>query len=293
MWNDVNLSIIVNQKAIKLFGLEAAAYFAVITQIVPRVMAKQTADEKGFFPIDRHYVEEQCGLDLEHQYHCDSILVKSGILCESAESRDRICVDLKRYFSVLTEMDPKILDDIKKKAILSKTALEKDASNARAAKKAEERAEKAKLAEIEKAKREEKKKLDAERKEEKEKAIKNLMENHARTQFAGFSEEIQNQIVSWVDSVLEGCQGGNFLTYPAINVFCQQIKDFSKNDFGVISKLLNIAIAKSYKDAGWVINSYNSQMKSGQFQSKPNSAVNPGVPQKIANENSVDLNIVF
>ena len=289
MWNDVNLSIIVNQKAIKLFGLEAAAYFAVITQIVPRVMAKQTADEKGFFPIDRHYVEEQCGLDLEHQYHCDTILVKSGILCESAESRDRICVDLKRYFSVLTEMDPKILDDIKKKAILSKTALEKDASNARAAKKAEERAEKAKVAEIEKAKKEEKKKLEAERKEEKEKAIKNNMESHARAQFAGFSEEIQNQIVSWVDSILEV----SYLTYPAINVFCQQIKDFSKNDIGVISKLLNIAIAKSYKEAGWVFNIYNNQMKSGQFQSRPNSAVNPGVPQKIATEDSVDLSIAF
>ena len=54
MWNDVNLGINVNLKAMKLFGIEAATYFALITQILPRVAAKNTADENGFFSIDRN-----------------------------------------------------------------------------------------------------------------------------------------------------------------------------------------------------------------------------------------------
>lgn len=289
MWNDVNLFISVNQKAIKLFGLETATYFAVITQIVPRVAAKQTADEKGFFPIDRHYVEDQSGLTLEQQYHCDTILVKNGVLCESAETRDKISVDLKRYFSVLTETDAKVLDEIKKRAILSKSALEKDASNARAAKRAEERAEKARQAELEKIKKAEKKKAEAEVRKAKEAAVRTNMVNHARGLFADYGETIQNQVENWVDSVL----AQNFLNYPAINVFSQQLKDFSQGNVEVLSKLLNIAIAKSYKDAGWVINSYQSQMNSGRFQSKVNSAAKPGVPQKVATQDSVNMETLF
>lgn len=292
MWNDVNLFISVNQKAIKLFGLESATYFAVITQIVPRVAAKQTADERGFFPIDRHYVEDQSGLDLEAQYHCDSILVKSGILQESAESRDKICVDLKRYFSVLTETDPKILDDIRKKAILSKTALERDASNARAAKKAEERAEKAKQAELEKQKREEKRRLDEERRESKQQRIMHSMMNHAVAQFSTFDENIKTQVQNWVKSVL----AVNYLTFEAIDVFSKIVKEFSKNDSIVISKLLDIATVKSYKDPNWTIRVYQDQTNSTKFsmnKTTTSSAVKPSAPQKIASLDTVNFDEVF
>lgn len=292
MWNDVNLFINVNQKAIKLFGLESATYFAVITQIVPRVAAKQTADERGFFPIDRHYVEDQSGLDLEAQYHCDSILVKSGILQESAESRDKICVDLKRYFSVLTETDPKILDDIRKKAILSKTALEKDASNARAAKRAEERAEKVKQAELEKQRKEEKRRLDEERRASKQQGTLNNMIKHAVAQFSSFDESIQAQVQNWVKSVL----AVNYLTYQAIEVFSRVIKEFSNNESGVISKLLDIATVKSYKDPNWVVRVYQDQTSSAQVSADRkiiSSAAKPSSQQKIASPDTVNFEETF
>lgn len=281
MWNDVNLFINVNQKAIKLFGLEAATYFAVITQIVPRVLVKQTADEQGFFPIDRHYVEEQIGLNLEQQYHCDTILVRNGILEESVDSRDKITVNLKQYFSVLTESDPKVLESIQKRSVLSKSVLEKDASNARAVKRAEERAEKAKQVELEKAKREEQRLKAAENKEKKDSAIRVNMETRAVSNFSGFSEEIQNLARNWVDSIL----GHSRVSYQSIDLFCQKIKEFSQNQNKVISDLLEIAIVRNYNDPNWVLQVYQDQQRA---QTK-NTATKPKVPQKIATTDSVDF----
>lgn len=286
MWNDVNLTISINQKAIKLFGLETAAYFAVITQIVPRVMAKQTADANGFFPLDRHYVEEQVGLSLEKQYNCDTILVKNGILIESPESRDKITVDLKRYFGILTESDPDKLSEITKRSILSKTTLERDASNARAAIRAEERAKKAEQLELERIRKEEKKKQDAENKAAKDMAIRNGMKAYAIAQPLIKTAELQDKIQIWVDSIYDA---KSFLTRAAIDIFCRKLNEFSVNSKTNPAELLDIAAARSYKDAGWVISVYESQHPNGAKV----SAVKVQQEQKIGSVDTVNTDVSF
>ena len=66
MWNDVNLGINVNLKAMKLFGIEAATYFALITQILPRVAAKNTADENEIYGL--YNVNERIRLKFGQEY---------------------------------------------------------------------------------------------------------------------------------------------------------------------------------------------------------------------------------
>lgn len=218
-------------------------------------------------------------------------MIRHNILRESIESRDKIVVDLKQYFSILTETDSSVLDAIKKKSILSKSSLEKDVSNARAALRAEERKQKAEQLELEKVKKEEKRKKEAEQKEIKNAAIRNNMKNIALNQPLVNSEELQKKIKTWVDSIYDK---PDFLTKAAIEIFCKNIKTYvDKNKVNPID-LIEIATARSYKDANWVVSVYESQHKSQQYnnQSRDN-ATKVTAEQKIATDNTINTELLF
>ena len=275
MWNDVNLGINVNLKAMKLFGIEAATYFALITQILPRVAAKNTADENGFFSIDRKYVEEQIGLSCEKQYNCDSILGRNNLVASADDSRDRIAVDVKQFLSLVAESDPDKLAETMKRSNLPKSVLERDASNARAVARAEARAKKAEQAELERIQKEEKKAKEAEAREAKQAGIRLTMKSIAAT------DELKTALENWVDSIYDS---KNFLTKAAIEIFCNKISDYS-SDQTVQKELIEIATARSYKDATFVLEIY-----------KRVHTITPTkvqAPQKITSINSIDSSVSF
>ena len=281
MWNDVNLGINVNLKAMKLFGIEAATYFALITQILPRVAAKNTADENGFFSIDRKYVEEQIGLSCEKQYNCDSILSRNNLVASADDSRDRIAVDVKQFLSLVAESDPDKLAETMKRSNLPKSVLERDASNARAVARAEARAKKAEQAELERIQKEEKKAKEAEAKEAKQAGIRLTMKSIACAQRLAATDELKAALENWVDSIYDS---KNFLTKAAIEIFCNKISDYS-SDQTVQKELIEIATARSYKDATFVLEIY-----------KRVHTITPTkvqAPQKITSINSIDSSVSF
>lgn len=281
MWNDINLGITVNLKAMKLFGVETATYFAVLTQIIPRVIAKQTADEDGYFILDRNYIESQIGLNREKQYNCDSILSRHGILITAADSRDKISLDIKLWVGLIAESDPDKLAEVIKKSALPKTILDRDAANARAAAKAEERAKKAEQAKLERIRKEEKKAKDAENKEKKEQGIRITMKNIASHQPIAAVEEIKAALETWVDSIYDS---KNFLTKAAIEIFCNKIKDYS-SDVAVQKELVEIATVRSYKDATFVFDVYQ--------RSHAGTPAKVAAPQKIATVGAVRQDVLF
>ena len=108
----------VNTKAIQIFGLPTAAYFAVLADIYPRVVSKKLDEliHAGYFTVDRAYVESKCGLSPEEQYACDKGLERVGVIKVNPTNPDMIGISMDNMFTYLAEDDAKLLEQIKKKA---------------------------------------------------------------------------------------------------------------------------------------------------------------------------------
>lgn len=100
----------INIKLIKLIGLETAAYWSVLQEVLPRVKAKKTYDPTtGFFPLKRDYVTGKIGLTIESQYKCDKALAGLGLLMVDPEDPDKISVNVKGLVALIINEDPDTL----------------------------------------------------------------------------------------------------------------------------------------------------------------------------------------
>lgn len=116
-------NIQVNTKMIKIFGLQTAAYFSILSEIFPRVVQKKY-DElvgTGYFTVDRGYVESRCGLTVEEQLAADQGLARAGVLVSNPENPNMLSISMDNMFEILAEDDAKVLDKIRKKAKTKKT----------------------------------------------------------------------------------------------------------------------------------------------------------------------------
>ena len=110
----------INIKLIKLVGLETAAYWSVLQEVLPKVKAKKTYDPAtGFFPLKREYVTEKIGLPIESQYKCDKALADLGLLKVDPEDPDRISANVKGLVALIVDEDP---DTLAKAATVGKKA---------------------------------------------------------------------------------------------------------------------------------------------------------------------------
>ena len=110
----------INIKLIKLVGLETAAYWSVLQEVLPKVKAKKTYDPAtGFFPLKREYVTERIGLPIESQYKCDKALADLGLLKVDPEDPDRISANVKGLVALIVDEDP---DTLAKAATVGKKA---------------------------------------------------------------------------------------------------------------------------------------------------------------------------
>ena len=116
-------NIQVNTKMIKIFGLQTAAYFSVLSEIFPRVVQKKYEElvGTGYFTVDRVYIESRCGLPVEEQLACDQGLARSGVLVSNPENPNMLSISMDNMFEILAEDDAKVLDKIRKKAKTKKT----------------------------------------------------------------------------------------------------------------------------------------------------------------------------
>jgi hypothetical protein len=108
----------VNTKAIKVFGLQTAAYIAVLSDIYPRVVQKKLNEliTNGYFTVNREYVEGRCGLKPEEQLAADLGLERAGVLAINPQDPNQLAISMDALFEILAENDAKVLEKIQKKA---------------------------------------------------------------------------------------------------------------------------------------------------------------------------------
>jgi hypothetical protein len=94
-----------NKKLVKLAGFEVAAYWAELQSILKQVVKKQTMDEKGFFTLDRAYVERETTLTVTKQLKCDEKLISLGVLIKDPEDPNRLAISVSNMVEVITDED--------------------------------------------------------------------------------------------------------------------------------------------------------------------------------------------
>jgi hypothetical protein len=90
---------------VKIAGFEVAAYWAELQSILKQVVKKQTADEQGFFSLDRSYIERETTLSLTKQLKCDDILVKAGVMIKDPNDPNRLAIGVNAMIEYITNED--------------------------------------------------------------------------------------------------------------------------------------------------------------------------------------------
>lgn len=105
MYLDLFDELKLNKRLIKLAGFEVAAYWAELQSILKQVVKKGTADERGFFTLDRDYVERETTLSLNKQLKCDEKLIGLGVMLKDSKDPNRISIAVNGMVAVITEED--------------------------------------------------------------------------------------------------------------------------------------------------------------------------------------------
>ena len=105
MYLDLYDELRLNKRLVKLAGFEVAAYWAELQSILKQVVKKQTADEQGFFILDRDYVERETTLTLTKQLKCEEKLVSMGVIAKDTDNPNRICISVHGMIEFITDED--------------------------------------------------------------------------------------------------------------------------------------------------------------------------------------------
>lgn len=109
MYLDLFDELRLNKRLIKLTNFEVAAYWAELQSILKQVVKKRTADEHGFFTLDREYVERETTLTVSKQLKCEDKLVTMGVLAKDPENPNRITISVNNMIEIITDEDTKKL----------------------------------------------------------------------------------------------------------------------------------------------------------------------------------------
>ena len=109
MYLDLFDELRLNKRLCKLVGFEVAAYWAELQSILKQVVKKQTADEHGFFTLDRDYVERETTLTITKQLKCEDKLMEMGVLVKDPDNPNRITIGVNKMIEIITDEDTKKL----------------------------------------------------------------------------------------------------------------------------------------------------------------------------------------
>jgi hypothetical protein len=98
-----------NKRLCKIVGFEVAAYWAELQSILKQVVKKKTADEHGFFTLDRDYVERETTLTITKQLKCEDKLVAMGVVVKDPENPNRLTISVSNMVEIITDEDTKKL----------------------------------------------------------------------------------------------------------------------------------------------------------------------------------------
>jgi hypothetical protein len=105
MYLDLFDELHLNKRLVKLAGFEVAAYWAELQSILKQVVKKQTADEHGFFLLDRDFVERETTLTITKQLKCDEKLISLGVMLKDNTNPNRIAIAVNGMVAVITDED--------------------------------------------------------------------------------------------------------------------------------------------------------------------------------------------
>lgn len=105
MYLDLFNELRLNKKLVKRVGFEVAAYWAELQSVLKQVVVKHTADEHGFFTLDRDYIERETTLTITKQLQCEEKLIALGALVKDPENPNRICLSVHGMIELITDED--------------------------------------------------------------------------------------------------------------------------------------------------------------------------------------------
>lgn len=105
MYLDLFDELRLNKRLVKIAGFEVAAYWAELQSILKQVVKKQTADELGFFILDRDFVERETTLTVAKQLKCDEKLLSLGVLLKDPEDPNKLSIAVNGMVAVITGED--------------------------------------------------------------------------------------------------------------------------------------------------------------------------------------------
>ena len=105
MYLDLFDELRLNKRLVRLAGFEVAAYWAELQSILKQVVKKGTADERGFFTLDRDFMERETTLTVTKQLKCDEALLKLGVLLKDPEDPNKISIAVNGMVAVITDED--------------------------------------------------------------------------------------------------------------------------------------------------------------------------------------------
>lgn len=109
MYLDLFDDLKLNKKLIKISGFEVAAYWAELQSILKQVVKKGTADERGFFTLDRDFMERETTLTVTKQLKCDEALVALGVAIKDPDNPNRLAISVENMIEIITNEDTKKL----------------------------------------------------------------------------------------------------------------------------------------------------------------------------------------
>ena len=109
MYLDLFDDLKLNKRLIKLTNFEVAAYWAELQSILKQVVKKQTMDEKGFFTLDRDFMERETTLNLNKQLKCDEKLISLGVAIKDPDNPNRLAISVENMIEIITDEDTKKL----------------------------------------------------------------------------------------------------------------------------------------------------------------------------------------
>lgn len=105
MYLDLFDELRLNKRLVKIAGFEVAAYWAELQSILKPVVKKQTMDERGFFPLDRNYVERETTLTISKQLKAEEKLIELGVLLRDTEDPNKIAIAVNGMVAIITDED--------------------------------------------------------------------------------------------------------------------------------------------------------------------------------------------
>lgn len=105
MYLDLFDEIRLNKKLVKMVGFEVAAYWAELHSILKQVVKKKTADEQGFFTLDREFVERETTLTITKQLKCEEKLVTMGVIMKDPQNPNRLTISVANMVEIITDED--------------------------------------------------------------------------------------------------------------------------------------------------------------------------------------------